>query len=108
LRLAVRITAIPAAAWLAHRIAGRLVRWLRLVATARVSGPENAKRIETVGRTARYALAVVSLLVAGMRVLSELGVSIAPIVSAAGAPRAGRGGSVVASCGGGQARGQAG
>lgn len=34
---------ILAAAWLAHLIAGRLVRRLRLVATAGASGPENAK-----------------------------------------------------------------
>jgi hypothetical protein len=45
------------------------------------------------------------LLVAGMRVLNELGVSIAPIVGAAGAPRAGRGGSVDAGSGGGARRG---
>ena len=56
------------------------------------------------GRAARYALSVVTLLVAGMRVLSELGVSIALLLGAAGAPRAGRGGPVVADCGGGQAQ----
>lgn len=84
LKVALRITAILAAAWLAHAIAGRLVRRLRTVATARASGPENAKWIETVGRAARYALSVVTLLVAGMLVLNELGVSIAPILGAAG------------------------
>jgi small conductance mechanosensitive channel len=84
LRLAVRITAILAAAWLLHLVAGRLVRRVRMVAAARASGPENAKWIETVGRAARYALSVVTLLVAGMLVLNELGVSIAPILGAAG------------------------
>jgi small-conductance mechanosensitive channel len=55
-----------------------------MVAAARASGPENAKWIETVGRAARYALSVVTLLVAGMLVLNELGISIAPILGAAG------------------------
>jgi small conductance mechanosensitive channel len=84
LRLALRITAILAVAWLLHLVAGRLVRRVRMLAAARASGPENAKWIETVGRAVRYALSVVTLLVAGMLVLNELGVSIAPILGAAG------------------------
>jgi moderate conductance mechanosensitive channel len=84
LRLALRITAILAGAWLVHLLAGRVVKRLRVLAAARASGPENAKWIETVGRAARYALSVVTLLVAGMLVLNELGVSIAPILGAAG------------------------
>lgn len=84
LRLALRVTAILAEARLVHLLAGRMVKRLRLLAAARASGPENAKWIETVGRAARYALSVVSLLVAGMLVLNEVGVSIAPILGAAG------------------------
>ena len=42
-RLAMRITAILAAAWLAHLIAGRRVSRLRLMATTHASGVENAK-----------------------------------------------------------------
>lgn len=84
LRLALRITAILAGARLVHLLAGRMVKRLRLLAAARASGPENAKWIETVGRAARYALSVVALLVAGMLVLNEVGVSIAPILGAAG------------------------
>jgi moderate conductance mechanosensitive channel len=84
LRTALRITMVLALAWLVHALAARLVRRLRIVASARASGPENAKWIETVGRAARYALSVVTLLVAGMLVLNELGISIAPILGAAG------------------------
>lgn len=84
LRTALRITMVLALAWLVHALAARLVRRLRMVAAARASGPENAKWIETVGRAARYALSVVTLLVAGMLVLNELGISIAPILGAAG------------------------
>ncbi len=83
-RTALRITMILALAWLVHAIAGRLVRRVRIVASARASGPENMKWIETVGRAVRYALSVVTLLVAGMLVLNEVGVSIAPILGAAG------------------------
>ncbi len=84
LRTALRITMILALAWLVHAIASRLVRRVRIVASAHASGPENMKWIETVGRAARYALSVVTLLVAGMLVLNEVGVSIAPILGAAG------------------------
>lgn len=84
LRTALRITMVLALAWLVHALVARVVRRLGAVATARASGPENAKWIETVGRAARYALSVVTLLVAGMLVLNELGVSIAPILGAAG------------------------
>ncbi len=84
LRTALRITMVLALAWLVHALAARLVRRLRMVAGARASGPENAKWIETVGRAARYALSVITLLVAGMLVLNELGISIAPILGAAG------------------------
>jgi moderate conductance mechanosensitive channel len=83
-RTALRITMVLALAWLVHALAARLVWRLRMVAAARASGPENAKWIETVGRAARYALSVVTLLVAGMLVLNELGISIAPILGAAG------------------------
>jgi small conductance mechanosensitive channel len=83
-RVALRITAILAGAWLAHAVVGRVVKRLQRVAAARADGPENAKWIETVGRAARYALSVITLLVAGMLALNELGVSIAPILGAAG------------------------
>ncbi len=84
MRTAVRIVAIVSVAWLAHAVVRRVIRRVRTAAAARASGPENAKWIETVGRAARYALSVVTLLVAGMLVLNELGVSIAPILGAAG------------------------
>ena len=46
---------------------------------------EAVKRAEKLGRVFRYLAAVVISLVAGMLVLSEFGVSVAPILGAAGA-----------------------
>jgi len=48
------------------------------------SDPENIKRIETLSRVFRYIASVLIYAVAGMVVLSELGVSIAPILATAG------------------------
>ncbi len=45
---------------------------------------EAVKRAETLGRVFRYLVAVVVSLMAGMLVLSEIGVSAAPILGAAG------------------------
>jgi small conductance mechanosensitive channel len=50
----------------------------------RASGPDELPRITTVGRVMRYSAAVVIVLVAGMLVLGELGISIAPILATAG------------------------
>ena len=50
----------------------------------RVSGPDELPRLATVGRVLRYTTTVVVVLVAGMLILGELGISIAPILAAAG------------------------
>ena len=50
----------------------------------RVSGPDELPRITTVGRVLRYSATVIVVLVAGMLVLGELGISIAPILATAG------------------------
>ena len=49
-----------------------------------MSGPDELPRITTVGRVFRYSATVVVVLVAGMLVLGELGISIAPILATAG------------------------
>src|SRR5688572_31178585 len=50
----------------------------------RASGPDELRRIDTVGNAFRYLASVVVVLVAGMLVLDELGISIAPILATAG------------------------
>lgn len=79
-----RILGILVIAWIAQALVRRVVRRLRILLAARAVDREEAKRIDTLGRVIRYALTVLILLVAGMLVLNELGVSIAPILGAAG------------------------
>ena len=50
----------------------------------RASGPDELPRIATVGRVLRYTATVTVVLVASMLILGELGISIAPILAAAG------------------------
>jgi small conductance mechanosensitive channel len=60
------------------------VRTLRDRIAARLDDAESAKRAETLSRVFRYLVAVVVSLIAGMLVLAEVGVSVAPILGAAG------------------------
>lgn len=80
----VRIVGIMLAAWIAIAIAQRSIRALRIRISTRFDDHEARKRAETLGRVFRYIAAVVISLIAGMLVLSELGVSVAPILGAAG------------------------
>jgi len=79
-----RILGIVLVAWLAIAIAQRSIRALRIRLSIRIDDAEAVKRAETLGRVFRYIAAVVISLIAGMLVLSELGVSVAPILGAAG------------------------
>ena len=79
-----RIVVIVGVAWLAIAAAQRAIRGLRIRIASRLGDREAVQRAETLGRVFRYLAAVVVSLVAGMLVLSELGVSVAPILGAAG------------------------
>jgi len=81
--LAVRITLILVLAWVLQAAAGRLIRLFRGYMARRTAGDELA-RIETLTRVFRNVAAIVILLVAGMLVLGELGISVAPILATAG------------------------
>jgi moderate conductance mechanosensitive channel len=79
-----RITLILLFAWLLVSVLQRAVNTLRLRIEGRLDDREATKRAETLGRVFRYLIAVVVSLIAGMLVLSEMGVSVAPILGAAG------------------------
>jgi small conductance mechanosensitive channel len=79
-----RIAAIVVAAWIATAVLQRTIRAFRNRVAARMEDRESVKRAETLGRVFRYLVAVVITLVAGMLVLGELGISVAPILGAAG------------------------
>jgi small-conductance mechanosensitive channel len=80
----VRIALIVLVAWIAIGLLQRAIRLFRERIAARLDDREAVKRAETLGRVFRYIVAVVVSLIAGMMVLSELGISLAPILGAAG------------------------
>ena len=65
-------------------LARRLIRTFRKYMERRVSGADELPRITTVSRVLRYTATVTVVLVAGMLILSQLGISIAPILATAG------------------------
>jgi len=81
---ALRILGILVGAWLLIVVAQRAIRGLRIRISLRFDDAEAVKRAATVGRVVRYIAAVIISALAGMLVLAELGVSVAPILGAAG------------------------
>lgn len=79
-----RVSIIIVAAWLLIAVLQRTIRTLRERIASRMDDRESTKRAETLGRVFRYLATVVVSLIAGMLVLAEVGVSVAPILGAAG------------------------
>lgn len=80
-----RIAIVVLLAWALLHLAKRGIRLLREYLSQRAGhDTEEVKRIETLGRVFRYSTSVLIILVAGMVVLSELGISIGPILATAG------------------------
>src|SRR4030067_2942725 len=71
-------------AWLLMRLSRKLISLFRNYTNTRVDSAEETRRIETLARVFRHTPRVVISLVGGMLALSELGISIAPILGAAG------------------------
>lgn len=80
----VRVIVILALAWLLMGLSRKLIRLFRNYMNTHSDSAEEIRRIETLARVFRYISTVVISLVAGMLALSELGISIAPILGAAG------------------------
>ncbi|BBE51108.1 putative MscS family protein YkuT [Ferriphaselus amnicola] len=71
-------------AWLLMQVGLRLVQLFRSYMYTRADSAEDKRRIETLARVFHHIITVIITLVAGMLALSELGISIAPILGAAG------------------------
>ncbi len=84
LLIAVRILIIVVVALVAMRVLRRLIRLFRERITRGMDDPEQIKRAQTLGRVFRYLAAVIVTVIAGAEILHELGVSLAPILGAAG------------------------
>jgi small conductance mechanosensitive channel len=81
---ALRIVLIIVGAWVAITVLQKLVRGVRVRIASRIGGADSARRAETLGRVIRYLIALVVSAIAIMLVLAEVGVSLAPILGAAG------------------------
>jgi len=79
-----RVIVILVLAWLLMSLSRRLIRVFRNYMNAHAGSAEEIRRIETLARVFRHASTAVISLVAGMLALSEMGISIAPILGAAG------------------------
>jgi len=79
-----RIVVILVVAWIAVAVLHRLIRLFRERISARMTDTEAVKRATTLGRVIRYLATVLVTLIAGMLILSEIGISVAPILGAAG------------------------
>lgn len=79
-----RIVVIVVAAWVLIVVLQRLVRDVRVRIAARLDSIDGARRAETLGRVIRYLVALGVGTLAAMLVLGELGVSLAPVLGAAG------------------------
>lgn len=82
---ALHILLILILAWVALHLSAKAIRLLKGYMLSRVdNNSEELKRIETLGQVFRYIFSVLITIVAGMLMLSELGISIAPILATAG------------------------
>jgi len=79
-----RVLAIIIVAWLLYNFIHRLIEKFRTLMALKAHGVEGIKRIETLTRVFRYTASVAITVIAGMLILTEVGVSIAPILGAAG------------------------
>ncbi|MEO8536170.1 MAG: mechanosensitive ion channel family protein [Betaproteobacteria bacterium] len=82
--IALRVAAIAVVAWILTAILGRAIRLMRARIASRLHDQEQVRRAQTIERVLRYLATVVVTLIAVVLILSELGVSVAPILGAAG------------------------
>ena len=81
---AIHVVVIFALAYGLTRLFRRLLSLFRRRITSHMDNIEQVRRVETLVRVFRYVTTVLVSLIAGMLILSEIGVSIAPILGAAG------------------------
>ncbi|MEO8991366.1 MAG: mechanosensitive ion channel family protein [Nitrosospira sp.] len=79
-----RIVLIVILAWGVIFLLQRAIRTFGHRIATRFDDPEMVKRAETLGRVFRYLALVVVSVIGGMLILGELGISVAPILGAAG------------------------
>lgn len=84
-RSAINILLVLVLAWGLWRLSLKAIMLLNSYLRSRtINKPEETKRVETLSRVVHHLTSVVISIVAGMVVLSEMGISIAPILATAG------------------------
>ncbi|MGE5318996.1 MAG: mechanosensitive ion channel family protein [Hyphomicrobiaceae bacterium] len=81
---ALHVVLILGLSWLIFCVSRKAVARLRLRMENGVDDQERIKRLNTLEQVFRYTIAVIIIVVTAMLVLSEIGISIAPILAAAG------------------------
>jgi small-conductance mechanosensitive channel len=81
---ALHVLIILGMSWLALRLSRKVLERLRLRMEQDLDDTEQIKRLNTLEQVSRYIAAVLITLITAMLVLSEVGISIAPILAAAG------------------------
>jgi small conductance mechanosensitive channel len=79
-----RILLILILSWLAMRLSGKLISLFKKYITHKTRDAGSIKRAETLSQVFSNTAVVIILLITGMLILGELGISIAPILAAAG------------------------
>jgi small conductance mechanosensitive channel len=79
-----RIVVTILVAWLLYRLVMRVLREFATRVSSHIQDAEQMRRAETLQRVFRNLATVVAVSIAGMLVLSELNISVAPILGAAG------------------------
>lgn len=84
-KTSVRILIIIAVALTIKFFSGRFITGLKNYLKNRsIDDLEEYKRIDTIGRVFRYIVTIAILVIAGIQILNEIGISIAPVLAAAG------------------------
>lgn len=83
-RSLVAIVLLLVAAWVLAALSRRAIRLFKAFALRGAKGPEDHRRVDTLSRVFRYVANIAISGLTFMLVLSELGISIAPILGAAG------------------------
>jgi small-conductance mechanosensitive channel len=79
-----KILLVLVAAWVIMRLIRRMISAFKRFALKRADDPEAVRRVETLSRVIRYVATVILIIAVIMEILYLLGISIAPLLGAAG------------------------
>lgn len=79
-----KILFVLVVAWVIMRLIRRMITVFKRFALKRTDDPESVRRVETLARVIRYVAVVILIIAVVMEILYLLGISIAPLLGAAG------------------------